>query len=499
MEFLRKKELIYSGIALLAGLFMGYYGISQPVFFTVLIGVVIVAFAAIVSFDLALLIFLFYIPFQINFTITSQLSLPSTFVFILAIAGIWFIKKIWKGNFTLYRADFYLPILLFFLAAFASMINAVSLLGALKRVIYYFCSFLISLLVVNNFRTQNQMSKFLIAILVPGTILAIIGLAQFLLQFVFGPYAVGNVFIETFGPLLWGEKLASLIKGACNWLIYIGERFPSMYTGYNVLLRAISILPNPHIFAQYIGFIASISGGLYVSNNLIKKRFNPVLSFIFYASLLAFVFTLNRGGYVGMGVAVLVSLAILFKHKLITRRTLALVLIAGVLIFILFFKGLVPTKIEQMFAIGEIFGGAAEESIYSRIQDMINAYRLFIRHPLTGIGINQYEIYTGGEGAYIHNTYLQILVEMGLFGLLAFLWINIVCLREWYAVFKSSEDLNTKFIALGFINFLVLFMVHNFFDWSLLSPVVFGLFCFSLGLAPVVKRIVIGGKNENRD
>jgi O-antigen ligase len=77
-------------------------------------------------------------------------------------------------------------------------------------------------------------------------------------------------------------------------------------------------------------------------------------------------------------------------------------------------------------------GGARDWSVYTRWLALTTAWELFLHHPLTGVGIGNFIV----AGAYrvflrivVHNTYLEILVGTGVFGLMTFLWMVLAGLR----------------------------------------------------------------------
>ena len=71
-------------------------------------------------------------------------------------------------------------------------------------------------------------------------------------------------------------------------------------------------------------------------------------------------------------------------------------------------------------------GGARDWSVYTRWLAMTTAWDLFLQHPLTGVGLGNF-IVAGAYRVFLrivaHNTYLEILVGTGLFGLTTFIWI----------------------------------------------------------------------------
>ncbi|MFH1755907.1 MAG: O-antigen ligase family protein, partial [Candidatus Latescibacterota bacterium] len=66
-------------------------------------------------------------------------------------------------------------------------------------------------------------------------------------------------------------------------------------------------------------------------------------------------------------------------------------------------------------------------SIYTRLQAAKSAISLFLQYPLTGVGLNNFMARSGTD-LYVqlvaHNSYLEILAGVGVFGFIA--WMSII-------------------------------------------------------------------------
>lgn len=90
--------------------------------------------------------------------------------------------------------------------------------------------------------------------------------------------------------------------------------------------------------------------------------------------------------------------------------------------------------------------------------------------PLTGIGLGNLNL---AHSRYAHNSYLQIWAEMGILGIISFLWLVI-------AVFKTALGDKQK---AGFIAAAAIFLAHNFVDFSFFLPEVAMIWWLIAGLA----------------
>jgi len=89
---------------------------------------------------------------------------------------------------------------------------------------------------------------------------------------------------------------------------------------------------------------------------------------------------------------------------------------------------------ERVFALGDILSNINRDwSVLMRMRALETAWELFTQHPLTGVGMGNFVV----RGAYnlwirivVHNTYMEVLVGTGIFGLTAFLAALVAALRH---------------------------------------------------------------------
>jgi O-antigen ligase len=72
-------------------------------------------------------------------------------------------------------------------------------------------------------------------------------------------------------------------------------------------------------------------------------------------------------------------------------------------------------------------------SVYTRLMALQTAWEMFLAHPFTGVGIGNFFVaaaYKLFVRMVVHNSYLEILVGTGIFGLIAFLLVLLSGLRH---------------------------------------------------------------------
>jgi O-antigen ligase len=163
-----------------------------------------------------------------------------------------------------------------------------------------------------------------------------------------------------------------------------------------------------------------------------------------------------------LGVAIYFYLKGDLKKRGILFLAGLLIIIAGVL---------VSRNVAQKLHTLPVFSAVMRLSYWQDTLGIIKA------HPWTGVGLGNFNLI---QSRYAHNSYLQIWAEMGILGIVSFIWLIIAVLKESFQNLKDSASKNK--IA-GLISASAVFLLHNFVDFSFFLPeasliwwVIFGLF-----------------------
>jgi len=183
-----------------------------------------------------------------------------------------------------------------------------------------------------------------------------------------------------------------------------------------IAVRVFGTMDNPNIMAQYLAPAIILGGGMvWQVKSFAGKAFFAGQTALMAAAL---VFTYSRGGWLAL------VLAALLFGLLRDRRFL---LLAGVLLAGAFW--LQPDLIASRLA---SVGNLQETSTSYRTFIWQTAYRIISDFWAGGVGpgtaafrevYNKFYMVTGVTAFHAHNLYLELLVEIGLFGLLGFFWL----------------------------------------------------------------------------
>lgn len=197
-----------------------------------------------------------------------------------------------------------------------------------------------------------------------------------------------------------------------------------------------------------IGAVFSLVSMIFLKDKKIKI-------FSFFSCLVCTVALIGSGSRSNAGGLILSSvilLALLLKDLLKKKENIRLkpkpVIIYSILIAITIFS---ITKLPSIWRFTNFeymkisFSKLRVESIYKPL------FELFKKSPLIGLGKTACSIVISGTGE-AHNYYLRILVEMGVIGLCAFLYMVLCILKQSLRLTKSENSL-TK--TIGFAGFLI--------------------------------------------
>jgi O-antigen ligase len=129
---------------------------------------------------------------------------------------------------------------------------------------------------------------------------------------------------------------------------------------------------------------------------------------------------------------------------------------------------------------------AKDASTQWRVFETRYAIQSIVQHPLLGIGLGNFyrpaiendplwypDKPNYGLRWYIHNSYLWVWIDMGLLGIIPFIWVFAIFLVRGFRRWRNIEDPKLRSIALGFTLACLGMVISNLVaprfveDWSL--------------------------------
>ncbi|MDD5043843.1 MAG: O-antigen ligase family protein [Patescibacteria group bacterium] len=193
-----------------------------------------------------------------------------------------------------------------------------------------------------------------------------------------------------------------------------------------------------------------------------KELRGGLIEIIFYLaviilSLLGIIFAVSEGAMVGV-MAGIIFLALVFKK---TRYSTVVLIILAVVV--LQFQPVVKNLIREKATLSDVSGKI-------RLEMWGETWQMLKDHPLTGAGLAGYqtvvapyhkakhiEIYL-----YPHNVILNFWSELGILGLIGFLWIIIKFF--WQGLIKIYKNVETRLVAALLLAMMVTILIHGLVD-----------------------------------
>ena len=131
-------------------------------------------------------------------------------------------------------------------------------------------------------------------------------------------------------------------------------------------------------------------------------------------------------------------------------------------------------------------------------KERMNIYRTSLNmikaHPFIGVGVNTYCLnyqkykiketygFTGNAMYYAHNIFLHMAAEIGLIGLIIFLWLLVALFKLRVKFYRSCDSDFLKICSLGIVAGIIAFLINGLTESNLYYSKVATLFWYQIGL-----------------
>lgn len=224
------------------------------------------------------------------------------------------------------------------------------------------------------------------------------------------------------------------------------------YDGYRVAGGLGNLFQNPNDLALHLVTIFPIAVALLLfTRNIFLKLLYAGIGVLM---LVTIVLTYSRGGFLGLvaGVAVL-TWKLQKRHR---KTVLAAVVLFGVT-FILLAPSQYSARVTNL-------GG--DDSSIARKDDIVRSAIVALRHPLLGIGMDNYVLRSTGNHA-THNSYTQVAAEMGIPAAVLYILFLVASLKRLKRIERetasSRKTRRWYYVAVGLQAALGAYMVSSFF------------------------------------
>ncbi len=263
---------------------------------------------------------------------------------------------------------------------------------------------------------------------------------------------------RSMGGLLWffGERtFSSSTPGIANASI-----------NGTLILRPYGTFPHPNALAGFLVIAMIYVGSLLYEHN---GRYGKMLILVTLAiGTTALLLTLSR---IAIIIWCLVVVGAIMNKIAKSKKKRLMILVIGSLFFLI---------ITFFPHIAGRFGGInlQDEAVVQRVVLIQDSLAIIGKNPLFGVGLNsflpelptyEYSLHSPLLIQPVHNMYLLVFAELGLVGLVLFLWLMGASLLKTYKHFKKVRNSTEKSIVVATILSLISISVLGFFDHYFLT------------------------------
>lgn len=365
------------------------------------------------------------------------------FAFIGIMSFFFLVKKVMKKEWHFINTPVNMPFLLLIAATLISIKNTINLPGSIHGVSKIIVNGLIFLVCAEEIKDKKHIQKIFISIVCGGVLTAI--------------------------DVLWQLKFG---------VDFIRYRPLMTFVG---IQRATAAFPHPNALGIYMCAIVPLIVGM--TFFYFKGRIKKLMLIASALAICGLFFSFSRSAGLGAFIAILL-ISVIKKNKIIT---------CTLLIGLLIFPFVMPQKIKD-------WGKSVN---YNPIIFMLNPERISIyknalnmikHHPVIGVGVNtftrNYPLYKlpepkGAEtpnSIYAHNIYLHMASEIGLLGLIIFLWLLFRLFKSAPGNYAKLSDGYLKIFYLSATLCIVAFLINGMAETNLYNPRVAMIFWYLIGV-----------------
>lgn len=365
------------------------------------------------------------------------------------------LKKIITKNYKIINSQLIMPFILLILVSLISFFNSVNLNSSLQGIVKLLKYGFLLIILVSEVKDKNHI-KLIVASSLFGLLMA----------------SLDGIYQLVYGVDFFRHKPYDTVIG---------------------LKRLKAAFPHTNIFSGYLALFVPVALPLFFYHSKPKRKL--VLGLILALSLFCLYFTFSRSAVLGVALAIIL-MGIIKKDKLI----LFLVIIG-----ILAAPFLLPKGVRDW---SKTTNSAAEFLLNKdRLALYETSFNMIKHHPVLGVGVNtyclnyqKYKLHNTEKGTentmwYAHNSYLQMASEIGILGLLIFLYLLGSLFQKFLCFYRKNSDSFKKFAGLGLAMGILAFLVHGLTETNLYYPKIAVLFWYQVGLLAAL--INLKGEEKN--
>lgn len=275
--------------------------------------------------------------------------------------------------------------------------------------------------------------------------------------------------------MLWALFVAlTLIIGI--WEVNTGNHFRSS-TAYPNGINATVGFYNPNDYSFFLSISLPLSMYFFQKNHIYK-----LFAFFMFVSSVYLIY-INGSRSVLISILLLIVLYLIYISRK-SKKTLIFALTTFSTIFIVFYNPYIVNIFNQIETLG-----SGDSSISTRKQLLISGLNIFKENPLFGVGPGNIEFFMPVVGDKVHNFWLEILVNYGLFIFIGFLFFFVRSLIIMMKNRSTNLELEVKPIFWSSIIFIITSLTSS-------TIFTFHFLWYFLGMIVVVTNLINSEKQN---
>jgi len=374
------------------------------------------------------------------------------------------IAKIFLSSFKPVENDLNKPMAVFIFICFLSVLNSQFIVFSLKGFFFKLLQWTFLYFVfIEVVTTRKQLRIFLTAFFISAMIVIVDGFVQSL---------TGRDFI--YQHILWGGRVSASF------------RHPNDFGGYLIIVSLMLLT-----MTLFCRFNNQEDNGIFkkmkfLESPILWKLINVVWCI---CSVVSLGLTLSRGAWIGF-YGGLIFLAV-------QKKGMLLVSLAIMITFYAVFSTQMSNARNESFLDTKTFTiGSGRIDYWKESWNMIHDF------PWLGVGLNSYSQeapkYKKSWGGYPHNCYLQMAVEIGIIGLLSFLWMLFILFRNTLRNLRYIHDDFFQALLMGLSCGFFGFLVHSFVDTNFYSVQLGNLMWVIMGAVVATQKIALTSRQPQK-
>ncbi|MBO5142554.1 MAG: O-antigen ligase family protein [Clostridia bacterium] len=383
----------------------------------------------------------------ITIALAPILETMQILLFVLASIGSFILKILLEEDFKFRYTPLNSWVIMFILIYALSAIFSLSVITSMQIAMLVISFILFYFVIINSITTQKQLNAMLGIFVGIGLIIALYGIYQYLFA---GTFASGSFVDKT------------------------------MFQ--DITTRVSGTFENPNVMGEYLLLVIPVALTYFFNQKgWIKKIISLGIVGIMVVSL---ALTYSRGCYLGIAACVGVFLLLVNIKSII-------LFLAGIITM----PFVLPASImNRLTSIGNTNDSSTSYriSIWKGALDMIKDYwyRPIGQGTVAFNSIYPLYSYSGVGAEHTHNLFLQILIETGIFGFVAFVGLIFKFFQYMGSGLNKSTNKNVSINMIAFISGMVGFLIQSIFDNTWYNNRIILIFWMFVGLAVATRNLV---------